>query len=96
LEREPKFASKEIFIYLTKMHSTKDVIYRELQEQRLRGYLDKLDFSGQGCDIMGRQYKTSYIDKETSRSIQIIIGTIDSFTLSIGNKNPIGGDYFRA
>lgn len=39
---DEKFSSKEIFIYLTKMHSAKDVILKELEEQYSSNKLTKL------------------------------------------------------
>lgn len=93
LQENKEFAHKEIFIYLTKMHSAKDVILKELKEQKERGALSDLIFNEQTSDTYGKQYKISYERDELYR--QIIIGTIDSFSYAIGNKNVSDSDYFR-
>jgi hypothetical protein len=92
-----KFTHKEIFIYLTKIHSAKDVIYDELKEQRDRGALDKLDFfdeDGYYNDILGKQYKITFSIKGEHNGKQIIIGTIDSFTYAIGSRKHNYSNFF--
>ena len=39
MDKDEKFKHKELFIYLTKAHSAKEVIYNELKEQYNRGEL---------------------------------------------------------
>lgn len=110
LQKEKKFAHKEIFIYLTKMHSAKDVILKEFQDQHNRGDLDNLVFDEQDDNNaflneknknshinkgINKQYKLSFLNKITSKNAQIIIGTIDSFCYAIGNKKVKEADYFR-
>ena len=90
-----KFPEKETYIYLTKMHSVKEVIYNELKDQESRGALSMLQFIEN--DVNGKQYKISYYNKESDKNILIIIGTIDSFNYAIVNKNEIikSNDYFK-
>jgi len=38
MDKDENFKHKEIFIYLTKAHTAKEVIYNELQEQYKRGF----------------------------------------------------------
>ena len=99
LQNENQFADKEIFIYLTKVHSAKEVIYKEFSDQRKRGVLDKLDFFGEqdgyNDTVENKKYKITYTNKKTNKEIQIIIGTIDSFTVALGKKDPSSNDFFK-
>ena len=77
------------------MHSAKEVIYNELKEQETRGQLNILEIV-ENDNNSGKQYKISYINKETNKEIVIIIGTIDSFNYAVVDKNKIikHNDYF--
>lgn len=90
-----RFINKTTFIYLTKVHSAKDVIRNEFIEQLERGLLGDLNITEQ--DFSGRQYKITCINKLTGQEKQLIIGTIDSFTSAIVDKNEkiTDGDRFR-
>jgi len=91
LQDNDKFRDKNVFIYLTKVHSAKQVIYSELKEQQQKGKLGQIEFDT--VDENGKQIK---IECHTStKEIEIIIGTIDSFAWAIGNKNHDDGDFFR-
>ena len=95
LNKNETFKDKKIFIYLTKMHSAKEVIYNELIEQYKRGVLDNIEIEDIEDDHKsGNQYKLSYFDKITNTTCIIIIGTIDSFMYAIGNKKIRHNDYF--
>ena len=78
------------------MHSAKEVIYNELKEQEARGQLNILEIV-ENDNNTGKQYKISYINKETNKEIIIIIGTIDSFNYAVVDKNKIikHNDYFK-
>lgn len=91
------FKNKNIFIYLTKVHSAKDVIYGELLEQQDRGALCNLVVVDED-DNIGKQYKMTYLNVETNKEILVIIGTIDSFNCAMANKEtvPMSDDYFSA
>uniref|UniRef100_A0A6C0C7N0 Competence protein CoiA nuclease-like domain-containing protein n=1 Tax=viral metagenome TaxID=1070528 RepID=A0A6C0C7N0_9ZZZZ len=90
-------ADKDTFIYLTKMHSAKEVIYNELREQYNRGDLSHLNCTKQNIDNDGKkQYKMEYHNNQTGKNIQIIIGTIDSFIFAITTKKVSDNDLFRA
>jgi hypothetical protein len=93
---DDRFVEKEVFIYLTKMHSAKDVIYNELKEQGARGKLDALRVI-ENDDNIGKQYKINYLNLNTNKEVTIIIGTIDSFNYAVVNKDKIinDSDYFR-
>jgi len=96
IQTDKRFIEKETYIYLTKMHSAKEVIYNELKEQEARGQLNILEIL-ENDNNTGKQYKISYLNKETNKEIVIIIGTIDSFNYAIVDKNKIikHNDYFK-
>jgi uncharacterized protein YkuJ len=96
IQNDKRFIEKETYIYLTKMHSAKEVIYNELKEQEIRGQLNILEVL-ENDNNNGKQYKISYLNKETNKEIVIIIGTIDSFNYAIVDKNKIikHNDYFK-
>jgi len=93
---DERFVEKDTFIYLTKMHSAKDVIYTELKDQKRDGMLNDLEMVE--CDDgHGKQYKMSYLNKRTNKKISIVIGTIDSFNYAVVDKDRIipQNDYFK-
>ena len=94
IDKDERFKNKELFIYLTKMHTAKEVILNEIKEQNERGVLDNLEFDNIS-DELNKQYKISYYNKLSSKKCNIIIGTIDSFMYSIGNKKNNDRDLFR-
>jgi hypothetical protein len=96
-QKDDRFKNKNIFIYLTKAHSAKDVIYSELLEQQKRGSLNNL-IEIEADDSIGKQYKMTYINTETNELITVIIGTIDSFNYAIANRNKVvnTNDFFTS
>lgn len=96
-----KFTHKDTFIYLTKMHSAKEVIYGELKSQYERGDLTSLELDKNDCNdgeigIIDKQYQIKYINAKTQKECRVIIGTIDSFMFSVnGNKKINDIDYFN-
>jgi hypothetical protein len=99
LEKNKEFADKTTFIYLTKMHSAKEVIYSEFKGQLENGQLETINVK----EIIGdnnngekiKQYKIKYNNKTTGKECTIIIGTIDSFKYAIGDKKNKEKDYFE-
>jgi hypothetical protein len=91
---DDRFASKDTFIYLTKMHSAKEVIYNELKSQYNRKQLDELTEPTGFDNEFGKQYQITFKDINKNKDIRIIIGTIDSFNHAIGNKHHNERDYF--
>ncbi len=91
---DDRFKHKQLFIFLTKAHTAKDVIYNELLEQYENGKLTNLEIPEETNNNAGKQYKISYYNKQTDIDCQIIIGTIDSFMYAIGDKNNKSNDYF--
>jgi hypothetical protein len=94
LDKSEKFKHKDTFIFLTKMHSAKEVIYNELKEQYERGALSNLELPDDENDIVGKQYKIKYKNNNNDKDCTLIIGTIDSFMYAIGNKDIRDNDYF--
>ena len=86
--------TKDIFIYLTKMHSAKEVIINELIEQYKRGALPNLEIEDENI-LSNKQYNIYYYNKKCKKACQIIIGTIDSFMHTIGNKQVRDNDLFQ-
>lgn len=96
-QNDDRFKNKNTFIYLTKAHSAKDVIYNELLEQQEREALNNLT-EVEGNDGIGKQHKMTYVNTETNELILVIIGTIDSFNYAIANRNKVvnTNDFFTS
>lgn len=94
LAHDNRFKHKTTFIYLTKMHSAKEVIYSEFQEQYNEGKLNTIDVS-EGDHMNGKQYIINFINNITGRTCKMIIGTIDSFIYALGDKNNRHKDFFK-
>ena len=83
--------NKKIFIYLTKMHSAKEVIYDELINQYENKKLKSISIINGGDadnDSIGKQYKIKYKKNDIGNNMEneentIIIGTIDSFMYAL-------------
>jgi hypothetical protein len=90
---------KNIFIYLTKLHSAKSVILEEFNNQNKDGRLSnfKMVTNGIHKSEMERQYKLTFTNNETNTNITVIIGTIDSFNCAVVDKCKLnsGADYFK-
>lgn len=90
---DTKFSDKDTFIYLTKMHSAKEVIYNELTEQYKNNKLSNLEQVVENPDKGIKQYKVAYRNKQGDEK-KIIIGTIDSFVYAITTKKVPSNDLF--
>lgn len=58
----------------------------ELMDQSKRGALSNIEIEYNN-NISNKQYNIHYQNIELNKPCQIIIGTIDSFMYTIGNKN---------
>jgi hypothetical protein len=94
-----KFLNKSCFIYLTKMHSAREVICYELTDQYKSKKLNNLQFieiNGKFINQYGKQYVIQYTNLLNDSKCEIIIGTVDSFMYTLGRvyveKN--SNDYF--
>ena len=95
IQKDPRFNEKTTFIYLTRLHSAKEVIYFELNEQMERGLLSDLVLNENKEENYSnkKQYKISYHHNELNKDISLIIGTIDSFNCAIVDKNNSNNHY---
>lgn len=95
INEDPRFVDKTTFIYLTKMHSAKDVIFGELKDQHEKGRIGNVKFLQEKLDdIDGKQYKVEFT--RGAQMCQMIVGTIDSFMYAVGDKSVRDNDYFTA
>lgn len=92
VSNDKRFITKNTFIYVSKMHSAREVIYKEFEEQYEEGKLTNL--IKLEVNDSGKQYKISYTTLD-QRDITVYIGTIDSFMYSLSHKNAIGHDFFN-
>lgn len=96
MQNDDRFRYKEIYIYLTKMHSAKDVIYSELKDQEKKKLLCNLLIKED--NEKGKQYYISYDNIKYNKQVIVIIGTIDSFAYSLvkkDNNNIFHLDFFK-
>jgi len=91
---DSKFAHKNTFIYLTKVHSAKEVIFKELCDQRNDHKISDLsDMSPFDNAKNNKQYILSY-KNNISEPCTVIIGTIDSFIYSLMPGDNDYANYF--
>jgi hypothetical protein len=90
----------DTFVYLTKQHSAKTVIYNEFincdkdGENKLKSpYLSK-SFELVGVHKKNKKYHIELKNKKTDKIHKIIIATIDSFIFALGNGKKKGIDKF--
>ena len=86
-----KYTNKEVFIYLTKMHSAKEIIYNQLKSQITN---KKIELTLIEDIQISKQYKL--ILKRNNAMINVYIGTIDSFARAIGESDQANSDFFRS
>lgn len=96
MNNDKRFDNKSVYIYLTKMHSAKEVIYNELKSQNKDGKLKNLLFEEKDDELgtIGKQYKIYFENIKHNKNITLLIGTIDSFMYAIGDKSSSDKDYF--
>lgn len=102
LNNYDKFNHKTIFIYLTKMHSAKDVIKNEFNDQYKKNKINNISVLIDNENYSNpteqpKQYKITYNDSNKKCKCTLIIGTIDSFMYSICDKTKTNDDkdYFK-
>lgn len=92
-----KHQDKRTYIYLTKVHSAKEVIASEFNSQLKAGKLHEvIDATPDGQQVKGKQYQIEFTRESNGDACKIIIGTIDSFMYALGDKEfaKKGRDYF--
>lgn len=105
LIQNDKFANKELFIYLTKVHPAKDVIFSEFKDQVkndnlhniiINKNLDELkDEKDRKYIIPGTRLVYKDTTKEIKKEFEMIIATIDSFTFAVGKEDFWNSDFFK-
>lgn len=94
IDKDDRFKNKSYIIYLTKVHSAKHVIYKELNDQYKDGHLTNIEpFEINENDELGtneaKKYAIYFHNKKTKKDCFIAIGTIDSFIWAL-NKDSNG------
>jgi hypothetical protein len=82
------------FIYVSKQHSAVHVIYSEFKNQIELGNLQKLKLEDEP-KVVNKKYVIKYTNLKSNQICNIIIGTVDSFMYTIGNKNHNEYDRFE-
>ena len=91
-----EFNHKKNFIYVSKQHSAKYVIYNELVDQINNLHLSKLEkITANEDEEINKKYVIKFLNKDTNNECQIFIATIDSLMYSIGDKNHKEYDKFQ-
>lgn len=89
----------DTFVYLTKQHSAKTVIYNEFinnadgSDKLKSSYLSE-SFKLIGVQKKNKKYHIELKNKKTEKVHKIIIATIDSFIFALGNGSKKGLDKF--
>ena len=89
----------DTFVYLTKQHSAKTVIYNEFiyddnGDKKLKSNHLSETFKLNNVQKKNKKYHIELKNKETNKVYKIIIATIDSFIFSLGNKSKKGINKF--
>ena len=86
---------KNTFIILTKQHSAKEVIIKELDDQAKRNEMHiEENMLDESQESYSNKYKVTYTHKKTLRKCIVIVATIDSFIYNIGDTNISRGTNF--
>ncbi len=91
LNSDTIFREKTFFIYLTKMHSAKEVIKKEFMEQLENGKLQNIEEWED--EYHNKQHRITFTKNE--KECKMIIATIDAFMYRLGDKNNTDSDFFR-
>jgi len=88
---------KKTFIIITKQHTAKNVILKELQEQEKRGEIHIVgNIENINIDKYNKQYVITIKKYKCDTEITVIIGTIDSFIWAITTNKLSASDYFTS
>jgi len=92
LNGDDRFNDKNTFVYLSKLHSAKDVIFNELKYQEKNNYIRSLNMN---ITNVGKQYLIQF-ENYKGKQITVIIGTLDSFYFNLCKSRDIKEfDYFQ-
>ena len=90
---EDKFSHYNSFIFVTKQHSAKAVLYNEFKDQQQRGLIPNLILNEDPKEYC-KKYIIKYTNNKSKKECRIIIGTIDSLVYALGDKNHNNRDKF--
>jgi HEPN domain-containing protein len=91
---DPAFAHYKTFIYVTKQHSAKYIMFDELRKQLTAKEFQNYEVSDKTDKNHTKQYIYEITNKETGDLKHIVFATIDSFMHSVGEKNNSAYDMF--
>jgi hypothetical protein len=92
-----QFRHKKTFIFLTKMKSALVEIENQISKQYNEGKLGDVKLDKVECGNQSRFDLEQQLPEEEVRKIKIIIGTVDSFTYAVRNKDQFSAsnDFFQ-
>jgi hypothetical protein len=90
LLQNPDFMNKKYFIYLTKMNSAVEVIYNEMNDQYINGKLQTLKRTYN--NLFRKKYNVMF-KRENKDYVNVIIGTIDSFSRALADQKNLTSHY---
>ncbi len=87
---------KEVYVIVTKQHSAKYVIKKELNEQEKRNEFHIENMENKTDEEYNKKFIIKYTHKTSKRECKVIIGTIDSFIYGLSHPIPGSGkDFFE-
>ena len=88
--------NKDLFIVVTKQHSAKSVIRKELNDQAERNEFHIVDnIENLEEDVNNRKYIIEYNHKHSKRCCTVIIATIDSLIYNVCRKQNSNSNHFE-
>jgi len=88
IQNDKRFENKDLFIYLTKAHTAREVIYNEFIKQINKKDLNIPEYKDD--DSSPKKNVITFINN--NKEITIIIASIDSFTYAIADRNKISNE----
>jgi hypothetical protein len=87
---------KTTFLLLTKQHSARVVMYKELKDQKARKEYHIKEIEGYTETHTKKHFVIKYTHRVTNKEIMVIIGTIDSFFWNVSNPSCESTDKFTS
>jgi hypothetical protein len=91
---DPSFSHYKTFIYVTKQHSAKYIMFDELRKQLSFEEFEDYEAINKTNSKNKKQYVYDIVNKKSGEVKHIIFATIDSFMHSIGEQNNSAYDLF--
>lgn len=85
-----EFSHYKQFIIVSKQHASKEIIYREFNEQiknNKLNFINNLQILNEKKQNTDKKYILSYNNSKTKTTCQLIISTIDSLMFQLGNNS---------